>query len=190
MRHTTSCRVSSCKTMPYRVMSCGISWHVFSISCSIMTPECGTSPFLRRTQNCLRGSPKPPKRCWVPVRIKFGPKIAQNLSSQDPRRCTDAIRGRAALYVIQRIWSCINQNLNLPPHAAFRGQKTTFWISSFQFDARQSRAHCYLPQLLINNKRDRSLPNIEKLCKEQYFQKRLKTFIFNSFNADIKKINA
>jgi len=184
-RHVASRHVKP--TMPYLVMSRDILTCLFHIVFNHDTRVRHQSFPPSHPKLFARFTKTPKKDAGSQWESNLGKKIAQNLSSQDPRRCTDAIRGRAALYVIQRIWSCINQNLNLPPHAAFRGQKTTFWISSFQFDARQSRAHCYLPQLLINNKRDRSLPNIEKLCKEQYFQKKTKNLYFQLFQRRYQK---
>ena len=168
----TQCHVASRHVKPCHILSCHVtsSWHVFSISCSIMTPECGTSPNLRRTQNCLRGSPKPPKICWVPV-SQIWAKNCPEFEAQDPLRCTDAITRGSTLYVIQRIWSCINQNLNLPPHVAwvtFRGQKLFGLVFSIDIWCAAMCAHAdaTLSQLLINIKRDKISLQTSKSCAQ------------------------
>ena len=190
-----SCRVSSCKTMPYLVMSCDITvtclFHiVFNHDTRVRhQSEPPSHPKL------LAGLTKTPQKCWVPV-SQIWAKNCPEFEAQDPLRCTDAITRGSTLYVIQRIWSCINQNLNLPPHVAwvtFRGQKLFGLVFSIDIWCAAMCAHAdaTLSQLLINKKRQDISSNIEKLCAKQYFQKRLKNLYFHlSFNADIKKINA
>lgn len=139
-RHVKPCHIVSCHvayrdmSFPYRVQS----WHQSAAPVR-------TSVAPKIVCGVYWNPPKNAGSQWA----KFGPKTARNLSPQDPLRCTDAITRGRPLYVIQRIWSCINQNLNLPPHVAwvtFRGQKPFGLVFQLIFDVRQcARARLYFP---------------------------------------------
>ena len=83
LRVTTSCRVSSCKTMPYLVTSCDTVTCLFHI---VFNHDTGVrhQSFLRRTLNCLRSSQDLPKKSTGPSQIQFGTKMSPIWFCQDP----------------------------------------------------------------------------------------------------------